>query len=604
LNNARATWQNLNSLIYNKPISKPPDCSLLLIDGISYTQAESIADEFNVFFCSIGQNNINKISINDIEFQQIISNEQYTLTHDFSCPQVTEDEICLVIDNLSTSASVDIYGVSNNFVKFHKNALAPHLAKLTNSCLFDGIFPDALKRSLVSVLHKSGNKTNPSNYRPISITPIFGKIFEYVILRRLEDHLAINNILHQNQFGAVKNSNTEITCAHILHDIYRSLDIRHEVSLTCIDIQKAYDSVKHSVLVCKLNKLRMDRFFVNLLTSYLTNRKQAVKFSNCMSGFRSVTAGLPQGGVLSGILFNLYVNSLFSLNLRGSLYCYCDDMSLINHHENIVGLEETIVSDLEKISSWLNCHYFLPNVSKTNYMLFGQSKNFDMQRVRTLDICFNNIPIERTSSVHILGLILDESLSFKEHVRAIQNKITSFSYALRRCRKYISDFTAISLYYAHVQSHFIYMCSIYCRISVTLMNILEVSQRKSLRVILKMNYLSSRSDLYSLRFLPVSVLCRAFSCLQIFKIRSNILKCNFPLNTVNQRHEFPTRTRDNFIVDQCRLQLCTQDFFIHALRAYNSLPLDIKQINSLNVMKNRLKEHYLAEYCSENNLNL
>jgi hypothetical protein len=289
--------------------------------------------------------------------------------------------------------------MSNNFVKFHKCSLLSNLTFLLNSYLFKGVFPESLKLSLVSALHKSGDKTNPSNYRPISITPVFGKIFEYLILRRLEDHLTLNNIIHQNQFGSVKNSSTEITCAHILHDVYRSLDIRHNVSLSCIDIQKAFDSVKHSVLIAKLEKLNIDRFFLNLLISYLSDRKQAFKIANKLSSLQSVTSGVPQGGVLSGLLFNIYINSLFNLNLRGTLYCYCDDMSLVNHESNLDDLRRSIEYDLAQISLWLRCHFLLPNVSKTKYIIFGRNKSIDDRTVSALDIRFNGSSIERQASL-------------------------------------------------------------------------------------------------------------------------------------------------------------------------------------------------------------
>jgi hypothetical protein len=600
VNNPRVTWQYLNSLIYNKCLSKAPECTSLVINGISVSQPEFIADHLNKFFCSIGQVNINRIHVNDIEFDQLHSNEQYLINSDFTCPHVTEDEINLVINNLSSSNAVDIYGISNNFVKKHKHALVTNLTSLIDNYLFQGIFPEALKLSLVSALHKGGDKTNPSNYRPISITPIFGKIFEYILLRRLDDHLTANKIIHLNQFGSVKNSSTEITAAHILHDVYRSIDIRHEVALTCIDIQKAFDSVKHSVLISKLKKLSLPRFFLNVLISYLTDRMQAFKIGDKVSSLQHVTTGVPQGGVLSGMLFNIYINSLFNLPLRGSLYLYCDDMSLVNHEQSIIDLKLSIEHDLDLISLWLRCHFLLPNVSKTKYLLLGRMKNLDDHTVRAVNIRFNTNPIERVTSLKLLGLTIDENLSFKEHISIIQNKVISFSFALRRCRKYINDQTATSLYYAHIQSHFMYMSSIYCPIGTTLMNCLEVTQRKSLRIILRKDFLCSRSELYSMRFLPVSVICKAVSCLQLFKIMSNKLKCNFPLNTVNQRHDFPTRSRHNFIVDFSRTSLATQDFFIHGLNSFNSLPQEIKQIFSISIVKQRLKEHFFDAYCNAN----
>jgi hypothetical protein len=96
---------------------------------------------------------------------------------------------------------------------------------------------------------------------------------------------------------------------------------------------------------------------------------------------------------------------------------------------------------------------------QTTCSLVGK-KTFDEFTSPTFVIQFNNATINRATSLKILGLIIDESLSFKDHVHAIQIKVISFTFALRRCRKYISDKTAVSLYYANIQSHFIYMSSI------------------------------------------------------------------------------------------------------------------------------------------------
>ena len=181
--------------------------------------------------------------------------------------------------------------------------------------------------------------------------------------------------------------------------------------------------------------MNFDQFFLKLLISYLENRKQAVKIGDILSDFKEIKSGTPQGGVLSSTFFNIYINSLFMLNLSGKLTLYCDDISLVNtaqQHPDLKALDE---QDLHLISTWLDNHYLAPNINKTKYMLFHGRKKFEAFTELALNIKFKNSVVERVDSFKLLGLIIDENLSFKPHIEAIQNKIIPFVYALRRIRK-------------------------------------------------------------------------------------------------------------------------------------------------------------------------
>jgi len=526
VNDPKKVWQHLNTLLYNKSFNYNPSCSLLIDNGIAITQKQSIAEHFNSFFIKVADDITSKINVNQIEHDSILNNETYKINCNFICPVVTEDEVKLIIENLKVSNAVDFYGMSNNFVKFHKNSLSNNLAKLINKYMFQGIFPDVLKLGIVTPIYKNGNKTSCNNYRPITINPILGKIFEYAIYRRFQNHLDDNNIIHRNQFGYVKHSNCEIAAAHILNDVYKLVDEKKSVSLTCIDLSKAFDCIQFNILILKLRKLGLDSFFLNLLISYLQGRKQAVKIDDSLSKFLLINVGSPQGGVLSGPFFDLYINSIFNLELNGKLTLYCDDMSLVNNGNDTKDLKLSIEQDLNVIQIWLKNHFLSPNVSKTKYVLFQGRKKFEDFTEQALNIKFNGSVIERVESVKILGLIIDELLSYKSHTDEIKKRITPFIYALRRARKFITEQTAMNLYYAHVQSHLIYMSTIWSGISQGLMKSLEVLQRKALRIVLRKSWFAGKDVLYNIKLLPVSVICDTNCCLQVFKIASNLIKNN------------------------------------------------------------------------------
>jgi len=158
----------------------------------------------------------------------------------------------------------------------------------------------------------------------------------------------------------------------------------------------------------------------------------------------------------------------------------------------------------------------------------------------------------------------------------------------------------VSLYYAYIQSHFTYMSSVWSAVNHSTMLSLETLQRKSLRIVLKKSWFCSRDELYNIKFLPISVICKSNTCLQISKITSNALKNNVNISNVSDMHNYPTRSRLNFIIPFRRTDLCSQDFYIRGLRQFNELPQEIKNIFSINMLKRRLKEHFWNDFCELN----
>ena len=191
---------------------------------MSLTNSIQIANRFNNFFANCAVELNNSLSFDEEEFHSFHSKEAYDIVMQFNCPKSTEDEIKIIIENFSNSKALDYHGFSNFFVKYHKNSLIPHLNKLINQVLSSGEFPKCLKYGVITPIFKTGSKFEKSNYRPVTVSSVFGKVIEYVMLRRLEDHVNNNKIMNLNQFGYIKFSNPEIAAVHILNDIYVSLD--------------------------------------------------------------------------------------------------------------------------------------------------------------------------------------------------------------------------------------------------------------------------------------------------------------------------------------------------------------------------------------------
>ena len=179
--------------------------------------------------------------------------------------------------------------------------------------MLTGTFPDELKITRVIPLFKSGNRNLMSNYEPISILPTLSKIFEKLIHVRIYQFLDENQVLYHYQFGFRKAHSTVHAVQTAIHSVTKALDTSYQCMGIFIDFSKAFDTIKHNILLDKLYHYGVRGIAHKLISSYLSNRKQFVYCDNeCYSAVENISVGVPQGSVLGPLFFILYVNDIIS----------------------------------------------------------------------------------------------------------------------------------------------------------------------------------------------------------------------------------------------------------------------------------------------------
>ena len=223
---------------------------------------------------------------------------------------VTEIEVKDIISILNPSKSVGPNSIPIELLKVIGSSISPLLGLLVNQSFQSGTFPNKLKIARVISLFKKGNPELPSNYRPISLLPIFSKIFEKLMYRRLYRFLEIHKVLYSLQFGFQENHSIDHAQVSLTEAVSNTLDNKRFGCGIFIDLQKAFDTVNHAILLSKLEHYGVRGCALEWFRSYLSDRNQYVSVNGSNSKLLSITCCVPQGSVLEPLLFLIYINDL------------------------------------------------------------------------------------------------------------------------------------------------------------------------------------------------------------------------------------------------------------------------------------------------------
>ena len=211
-------------------------------------------------------------------------------------------------------------------LKFN-NLVSKVISELVNQAYYEGKYPNSLKLAKVIPIFKSGSKKLPGNYRPISILSNLNKIIEKVIYNRLYSFFTKNNVLNNSQFGFRANHSTVMALSEFVEGVLNRFDKGEAVCAILLDLSKAFDSVDRKILLNKLECYGIRGKMQLLIKSYLTERKQFVKFCGYESTCEKIHVGVPQGSVLGPLLFLIHINDLQN-NTNLKVLNFADDTLL------------------------------------------------------------------------------------------------------------------------------------------------------------------------------------------------------------------------------------------------------------------------------------
>lgn len=452
-NDARKIWE------YMRELNPKPTTTLPSSLQSGSVADKDIADEFNAFFTDIVER---FIPTNDSDYDRAILDRYVESKIDensqFDIPKLTVTRTEALLRSLSANKAKGLDDIPPKVLKIAASQIAPSVCRLINLCLETGIFPREWKRAKVTPIYKAGPVDDPGNYRPVSVLSALSKIAEKHIYKHLYAHL--QPMLYNAQSGFRQSFSCETALTRLLDMWTRNMDDNKLNGVVLLDLRKAFDLISHKTLMIKLQQYKIGPSSLKLFDSYLVDRVQQVAFKGSTSSALTVKSGVPQGSILGPLFFILYINDLPLQLGHSTIDMYADDSTVTVAGNTVSLIEDTLNNELEIVSDWCTQNKMALNIDKTKSMLITTSRK-RLHLGEELKVTVNGQELENVQHEKLLGVVIDNDLTFKHHVDKVCGKVSRATALLRRIKHYLNTDTRRKFYMAYIQPHVDYCITIW-----------------------------------------------------------------------------------------------------------------------------------------------
>jgi len=330
---------------------------------------------------------------------------------------------------------------------------------MLRSSLDQGVIPTAYKMQSIVPIYKKGNKDNPANYRPVSLTSHIIKVFERVIRSKMVDFLENNNLLNSKQHGFRKGRNCLSQLLDHYDELLNTLSDSSNADVIYLDYAKAFDKVDHHILIQKLEAIGIAGKLLEWLRSFLSGRKQQVVVDGICSSFADVISGVPQGTVLGPLLFIIFVDDMKEAIKHSILKLFADDSKL---SKAIRSLQDQLLlqEDVEAILNWAIDNNMELNEEKFQLIQHGKIQHLKSDTSEIYKTS-KGTSLKSTEVVVDLGITINEGLNWKSHVETTCLKARQFAGWILRTFQSRDKDVMMMLYNSFVRSRLEYCCPLW-----------------------------------------------------------------------------------------------------------------------------------------------
>jgi len=466
-------------------------------------------------------------------------------------------------------------------------SISPALTLIFQASLHQCKIPTEWKTANIVPIFKKGDKSNPGNYRPVSLTCVCSKLLEHVIYSHVFSHLKKYNILSEEQHGFQQNRSCETQLIGTVNDIAENMNESKQTDVILLDFAKAFDKVPHVRLCHKLSYLGINGTLLEWIKSFLTDRTQQVIVNGEKSSRSKVSSGVPQGTVLAPLLFLCFINDIVK-NISSSIKLYADDVLIyrrINSDEDCKLLQRDLIILENWAHKWNMC--FSP--SKCEFLRITNNKD-----IINFQYHIQNSQIKEVQQAKYLGVTLNNKLTWSDHIQVITKKANSTYGFIRRNFNNCPTKIKSSLYLSLVRPILEYASTVWSPYYANDTHLIEAVQRRAARLAVNCysRYQSVTSILEQLDWPTLQERRDQMKMIMMYKIVHGLvfIQHNLPLtpsnlNNISRGHS------NRFIQPSTRVDSYKHSFFPSTIRMWNRLPNYVILSDTLSQFKNNLCNH-------------
>ena len=579
--NPKRFWQHINSVTKFRqsiPSLKAPDGQIVENDK---AKAELLGKFFTSVFVKEDQTNIP-------------SPEAEPRRTSLTEVDLTENRIKKQLKSLKVNKSAGPDQVYPRVLKELADVIAGPLSTIFTTSFNTGKLPNIWKIGNICAIFKKGSKQDCNNYRPVSLTSIACKVMESIIRDDIMSYMTRNNLFSNKQYGFLPHRSTVQQLLKILDDWTEALDDDTTLEAIYMDFQKAFDTVPHDRLLKKLHNYGIRGPLHSWIKDFLKGRSQKVVINNDHSTPLPVDSGVPQGSVLGPVLFVIFINDLPD-NIKSQIYLFADDTKLYRRIEG-GPYEDHVQQDLTKLQNWSNKWLLKFHPDKCKRIFIHKSQN----ELRT-----NPLYLEKTSNANStekayletvkahkdLGIIIDDKLSFEDHINSIVNKANQMMGIINRNFKYLEKEVFLPLYTTLVRSRLEYGQAIWSPHLKKHIRKIEAVQRRATKKVPSLKKLSYPERLKALNLPTLSYRRLRGDMIEVYKISHEIYdpttSIQLPFRQTNRRGHDRTIFQIRALGDIRKFS-----FKFRVAKPWNDLPQEVVSAPSLNAFKRRLDKEW------------
>lgn len=556
-----------------KPRSAVPD--LTAPDGSTVTTSKKKAEVLNDFFSSVFTAEPDEPPATPDPPSDVIFPE---VNFD---PHIVERKLL----NLNPNKSPGPDYLHPRILKETAKAIAGPLSAIFKKSYCSGRLPSEWKDASVSPIFKKGRKSDPGNYRPVSLTCIICKVMESIIRDSILSHLTTNSLLSDHQHGFIPKRSCTTQLLEVLEEWTASLENKHSVDAVYLDFSKAFDSVPHKRLIAKLRSLAIDPTCLRWIKSFLSNRRQYVAVNNEHSDWAPVLSGIPQGSVLGPVLFITYINDMPDAVNLCSIKLFADDAKLFTEVDEAQDAS-ILQSDLTNLMSWSEKWLLKFNTAKCKVLHVGRKNERFTYKM-------GDVTLSVTECEKDLGVWINQDLTATDHIKNAVSKANKLLGMIRRTFSVMTPEMFSCLFKTLIRPHLEYGFSVWWPKNkgenVQVENVLIKASRR-VPGLSHLNY----ADRLQILNLP-SMIYRRYrgDMIQCYKYLHDLYDTKSkPLNSTMDTPyglRYHNLARKKLSCDHPR----RREFFSQrTVNHWNYLPADIVNAPTLNSMKARLDKHW------------